>query len=122
MIADYGRKRARAALTTLSAVGARLADSRSLTTVILTPARRFLACVFALAGAGVGALLGAELRPLAWWIVAIGILAHLVGMVGVRKLLAAIGYDPPAWQVGAYWLCWAAIAAIVGYGLIEVVR
>ena len=76
----------------------------------------------ALAGAGVGALLGAELRQLAWWIFAIGILAHLVGMVGVRNLLASVGYRPPAWQVAAYWLCWAAIAGITGYGLVEAVR
>jgi hypothetical protein len=98
MTAEPRLERKRSALTTLSAVGA------------------------ALAGAGVGVLLGDELRPLAWWILAIGILAHLVGMAGVRKLLAAAGYDPPAWQVAAYWLCWAAIAAIVGYGLLGVVR
>jgi hypothetical protein len=98
MTADPRMERSRSALTSLSAVGA------------------------ALAGAGVGALLGTELRPLAWWILAIGILAHLVGMVGVRRLLAAGRYQPPAWQVAAYWLCWAAITAITGFGLMELVR
>ena len=98
MTADNSQERSRSALTSLSVAGA------------------------ALAGAGVGVLLGAELRPLAWWILAIGILAHLVGMVGVRRVLAAGGYHPPAWQVAAYWLCWAAIAAITGYGLMELVR
>ena len=98
MSANPSRERSRSALTSLSAVGA------------------------ALAGAGVGALLGTELRSLAWWILAIGILAHLVGMVGVRRVLAAAGYHPPAWQVTAYWLCWAAIAAITAFGLMELVR
>lgn len=98
MTADPSRERARSALTTLSTVGATLA------------------------GAGVGALLGAELRPIAWWILAIGILAHLVGMVGIRHLVAAGGYQPPSWQLAAYWLCWVAIAAIIAYGLVEMVR
>ena len=98
MTADPSLERSLSALTSLSAVGA------------------------ALAGAGIGALLGSELRPLAWWILAIGILAHLVGMVGVRRVLASSGYQPPAWSVAAYWLCWAAIAAIIGYGLLELVR
>ena len=98
MTADPSLERSRSALTSLSAVGA------------------------ALAGAGIGALLGTQLRPLAWWILAIGILAHLVGMVGARNLLASAGYHPPAWQVAAYWLCWALIAGIAGYGIIEAVR
>ena len=98
MTADPRLERSRSALTTLSAVGA------------------------ALAGAGVGALLGTELKPLAWWIFTIGIIAHLVGMVGVRRVLASAGYRPPAWEVAAYWLCWAAIAAITAYGLVELAR
>ena len=94
---DGGQERTRSALTTLSAIGA------------------------AVAGAGVGSLLGTDIRPLAWWIFAIGVVVHLVGMVGVRNLLASRGYAPPAWQRAAYWLCWAAVAIIVAYGLFEAV-
>lgn len=89
-------ERTRSALTTLSVVGA------------------------SVAGAGLGALLGAGLRPVAWWIFAIGLIAHLVGMVGIRNLLAQGGYEPPAWQRAAYWLCWAAVGTVVAYGLYEV--
>ena len=81
----------RAALTTLSAAGA------------------------AIAGAGIGALLAPTLLPLAWAIVAVGVISHLVGMVGVRSLLVSGGYRPPAWQKLAYWFCWAAIASIAAY-------
>lgn len=98
MTVDPCLERSRSALTTLSAVGT------------------------AFAGAGVGALLGTALRPLAWWIFAIGIFVHLAGMVGVRRVLAASGYHPPAWQFAAYWLCWAAITAITAFGLMELVR
>ena len=97
MTFDRSQESTRSALTTLSVVGA------------------------AVAGAGVGSLLGADLRPLAWWIFAVGLLAHLVGMVGIRKFLAAGGYVPPAWQKAAYWLCWAAVGIVVAYGLLEVV-
>ena len=96
MTLDPGQERTRSALTTLSVVGA------------------------AVAGAGVGSLLGADLRSLAWWVFAVGLLAHLVGMVGIRNFLAAGGYAPPAWQKAAYWLCWAAVGIVVAYGLFEV--
>lgn len=96
MTLDRSQERTRSALTTLSVVGA------------------------AVAGAGVGALLGADLRPLAWWIFAAGLIAHLVGMVGIRNFLAAGGYFPPPWQKAAYWLCWAAVGIVVAYGLLEV--
>ena len=96
MTLDPSKERTRSALMTLSVVGA------------------------ALAGAGVGSLLGAGLRPLAWWIFGVGLVAHLIGMVGIRRFLAAGGYVPPAWQKAAYWLCWAAIGIVVTYGLFEV--
>ena len=98
MTLDRSQESTRSALTTLSVAGA------------------------AVAGAGVGSLLGADLRPLAWWIFAVGLIAHLVGMVGIRNFLAAGGYVPPAWQKVAYWLCWAAVGIVVAYGLFEVAR
>jgi hypothetical protein len=83
------RERARSALSTLSAVGA------------------------ALAGAGAGALLWKSLLPLAWVVLGIGLFSHLIGMVGVQRLLASTGYEPPIWQRLAYWLCWTIIALII---------
>lgn len=95
---DQARERTRSALMTLSTIGA------------------------AVAGAGTGALLASSLRPLAWIIVAVGLIAHLFGMVGVRRVLSTSGYVPPSWQRAAYWLCWAAIAAISAYALVEAAR
>jgi hypothetical protein len=91
------RERNRSALATLSAVGA------------------------ALAGVGVGALLWRSLLPLAWLIVGVGIISHLVGMVGVRRLLAYEGYNPPRWQRVAYWLCWIIISVVVVAGVSRLV-
>ena len=93
---DQGAERQRSALTTLSTVGA------------------------AVAGAGVGALLASALAPIAWAIVVVGLASHLVGMVGVRRLLSSAGYRAPVWQKAAYWLCWAAIAIIGIYAVVDV--
>lgn len=88
-------ERARSALTTLSTVGA------------------------AIAGAGIGSLLGSALAPIAWWVAGVGLVSHLVGMVGVRRLQTSEGYQVPAWQRVAYWLCWVAVAAIVLFAALE---
>ena len=93
---DQRAERQRSALTTLSTVGA------------------------AVAGAGVGVLLASALAPIAWAIVAVGLASHLVGMVGVRRLLSSARYRAPVWQQVAYWLCWAAIAIIGAYAVVDV--
>lgn len=64
------------------------------------------------AGVGIGALLAEDLRPLAWLVLGGGIMVHLVGMVGLRRLLAGTGYQPAAWERLLYRLCWLIIAAI----------
>ena len=92
------RERTRAGLTTLATVGA------------------------AIAGGGIGALLAPTLLPFAWAIVAVGIVSHLIGMVGLRSVLVSTGYRVPFWQQAAYWLCWAAIGIILLYALAEFVR
>lgn len=92
------REPARSALTTLSTVGA------------------------AVAGAGVGALLATALRPVVWPLIAVGLVAHLTGMVGTRRLLTSTGYTAPGWQQAAYWLCWAAIGVILIYALVVAAR
>lgn len=66
----------------------------------------------AVAGIGLGALLGQMLRPIAVAVLVVGILAHLVGMFGNRRAQLSTGYRFRWWEVGAYWLCWALIAAV----------
>lgn len=69
----------------------------------------------AVAGIGVGALLADELRSTAVAILVVGILAHLVGMVGNHRAQLSTGYRFTWWEVSAYWLCWALIAAFSVY-------
>jgi hypothetical protein len=71
-----------------------------------------------LAGVGGGVLLAANLRPLAWWILGIGVLVHVAGMIGKRRLERQEAYEPAAWERMAYWLCWAAVAALAVYAVI----
>ena len=88
---DPRLERTRSALSTLSTVGA------------------------AIAGTAVGALLATALLPMVWVVLGVGLAAHLVGMVGMRRFLARKGYDAPPWQRAAYWLCWLAIAAVIAW-------
>jgi hypothetical protein len=76
----------------------------------------------AVAGIGLGALLGDALRPEAVAILVMGIFAHLVGMIGNRRAQLSTGYHFRWWEVGAYWLCWALIAAFGAYMAISLVR
>ena len=48
-------------------------------------------------------------------ILIVGFLAHLVGMIGNRRAQLSTGYQFKWWEVGAYWLCWALIAAFSAY-------
>lgn len=90
--------RVRAALASLSAIGA------------------------AVAGFGVGLLFAAELAALAWPAVAAGIASHLFGMIGTMRLQSAYGYRPSALERIGYWTCWAIIAALLVYAGVEIVR
>jgi hypothetical protein len=90
--------RVRAALASLSAIGA------------------------AVAGFGVGLLFGAELAALAWPAVAAGIAAHLFGMIGTMRLQSAHGYRPSALERIGYWTCGAIIAALLVYAGVEIAR
>lgn len=67
----------------------------------------------AVAGAGLGALLHEMLRPIALAIVAVGLAAHLVGMVGSRRVQQQAGYGYARWEIAAYWLCWALILILL---------
>ena len=95
---DLSIERTRSALSTLSTVGAPVA------------------------GAAVGALIAPALRPIVWIVLAVGLASHLIGMVGVRRFLAGRGYHAPARQHAAYWLCWAAIGALLLFLLWSALR
>ena len=69
----------------------------------------------AVAGIGLGALLGEALRQIALAALVVGVLAHLVGMIGNRRAQLSSGYHFSWWEAGAYWLCWALIAALSVY-------
>lgn len=69
----------------------------------------------AVAGIGLGALLGPILRPMALTILVVGILAHLIGMFGNRRVQLSTGYSFRWWEVAAYWLCWALIGLLGVY-------
>ena len=67
----------------------------------------------AVAGAGLGALFGETLQPIAVLVLAVGIAAHLVGMVRSRGIQRRAGYRYTRWEIAAYWLCWALILMLL---------
>ena len=97
-IQNAAEERARAALGSLSTFGA------------------------AIAGLGLGALIAPSLSPVAGVVILVGVIAHLCGMVGLRRNLFAAGYYPPLWQRFAYWLCWGLIVMVLVYVVWLVVR
>ena len=68
------------------------------------------------AGIGLGLLLPADLKPIAGWLLAVGLVAHLCGMFG-RHRLDRQQRDPTWWESLVYWGCWAAIIAFGVYAL-----
>lgn len=74
----------------------------------------------AIAGVGLGALLAASIVEIAVPILVVGLVAHLVGMLGNRRFQVASGYRPAAWEQLIYWTCWAAIAALLVWTALRV--
>ena len=66
-----------------------------------------------LVGLGLGALLGAVLRPMAIALVAVGVALHGWGMVVRHRGERAAGIKLPAWARWLYWTCWVALTLIV---------
>lgn len=69
----------------------------------------------ALAGAGIGALFAGMIGSLAVAVLATGVIAHVIGMVGHRRAQESAGYRYAPWEIVAYWLCWVLIVALVLY-------
>lgn len=75
----------------------------------------------AVAGAGFGILFGERLLPYGAAILAVGLFAHLVGMISNRRSQQSEGYVRATWEIVAYWLCWVLIVALLGYIAIELI-
>ena len=65
-------------------------------------------------GLGIGLTLGLRLPMLGWLLVAGGLATHLAGMVMLHRRRKGLA-GQPAWLELAYWLCWAVLAALIGY-------
>lgn len=87
--------RTRAALGSLSAVGA------------------------SVAGFGVGVLFADRIPALAWPAVVGGVVVHLFGMVGTMRLQSVEGYKPARLERFGYWACWLIIGALLAYAIAE---
>ena len=73
----------------------------------------------AVAGAGVGVAFADKLGAAMWPLLLIGLVVHLWGMVGARRLNAA-AYVPSRAELFGYWICWAIVAAGAAYVLVLV--
>ena len=93
--AHPNQDRARAALGSLSAVGA------------------------AVAGFGVGVLFADRVPALAWPAVVGGVVVHLFGMVGTMRQRSVEGYRPARLERFGYWACWLIIGALLAYAIAE---
>lgn len=70
-------------------------------------------------GVGIGLLIATTAGGLAVPAVAIGLALHLWGMVDKHR--AERASPQPAWSVATYWLCWIALAGLVGVLALRVV-
>ena len=64
------------------------------------------------AGAGVGVLFAGALARYALWLLGLGVLAHVVGMIGKRRAERRRSYRAAPWEQVAYWSCWVALAGL----------
>ena len=73
----------------------------------------------ALAGIGVGIYLASPLALAAPLILAVGLIAHLYGMVGTRRMLGESSVAPALWEQAGYWVCWILIAGVLVYAALS---
>lgn len=71
----------------------------------------------AIAGAGVGMMAVSSPVSLKWAVLVVGVVAHLAGMVGRRRVQHAQNYQFARWEHIGYWACWIAIVAVAGYAV-----
>ena len=73
----------------------------------------------ALAGFGLGALVAGAVADFAELLLGVGLVGHLVGMVGNRRLQIVRDYRPATWEQVAFWGCWAAVDALLAWILVR---
>lgn len=64
-------------------------------------------------GVGIGILIATIAGGLAMPAIAVGLALHLWGMLDKHR--AERGTPQPAWSVATYWVCWIALAGLVGF-------
>jgi hypothetical protein len=64
-------------------------------------------------GVGIGALLASPLRSFAIPILVAGLLLHAWGMADKHRLDTDGDATQPWWSTALYWICWAALGALV---------
>jgi hypothetical protein len=66
-------------------------------------------------GIGVGLWLPAVGAPLAAATLVVGVVSHALGMYEKNRIETQAGEAVPEWSRALYWLCWAALAAVVAW-------
>lgn len=72
----------------------------------------------ALVGLAAGAWLTPIIRPIGWFVLSGGLVAHAVGMTARHRLDTSQEPLPGVWQA-LYVVCWIAIVVILAIGLLE---
>ena len=84
-------------------------DSEQRTAKAQSSARLLSTVGAGVAGIGLGVVLAGAINRLGVPLLVIGLVAHLVGMVGNWRIEMAGDYHPAAWERLAYWGCWLLI-------------
>lgn len=74
-----------------------------------------------LAGVGLGAMVTSAPLGLKLAALGVGISAHLIGMIGRRRLQLDQCYKLALWEQVGYWTCWAAISILAVYSAAAVI-
>lgn len=64
-------------------------------------------------GVGIGILIASLARGMAAPAIVLGLGLHLWGMLDKHR--AERGAPQPGWSVATYWLCWIALAGLIGF-------
>ena len=72
----------------------------------------------AILGAGVGLLLARWLAPIALPLFLVGLVVHSWAMYARHRLESRGGVVRAWWEIGAYWICWLALAGLLIYAFV----
>jgi hypothetical protein len=64
-------------------------------------------------GIGLGAALSSYIRRAAIPVLVVGIASHRWGMLQKHRIEAKEDYAPARWEMGLYWICWAALPVLL---------